>query len=149
MSQEPGGWTMCRRSQTIQDLQHQGHFSVNISTLYETNFRCKRLRTMDDVCFRSVFRAGVEAERFRGCDLEFHWHINLRLHYTALHCCRVVVRYQTVYCVRSMLRGQRLCVRHVGLRVRVCVGGWVCFGQPSHRGPYWLKEKHTDGLERV
>lgn len=65
VSQEPRGWTVCRRSQTVQDLQHQGHLSVKTFTLHANTLE-QWMTCALDAARVGVFRAGVAAESFQG-----------------------------------------------------------------------------------
>lgn len=46
VSQESSGWTMCRRSQTVQDLQHQGPFNKKAFGLYLKKTRTHFMQTL-------------------------------------------------------------------------------------------------------
>lgn len=68
VSQESSGWTMCRRSQTVQDLQHQGPFNKKAFGLYLKKYAhilCKHCRAMANVCsWRNV--QGITISDFQG-----------------------------------------------------------------------------------
>lgn len=66
VSQEPRGWTVCRRSQTVQDLQHQGHLSVKTFTLHANTLEQWMTCALDAARVGVQGRAGVAAESFQG-----------------------------------------------------------------------------------
>lgn len=70
VSQEPGGRTVCRRCQTVQDLQHQGLFFL--LHCVKLTFTCKYFRTMGGVCSERCGAGTVGGRALQGCDLEFY-----------------------------------------------------------------------------
>ncbi len=139
--QEPSGWTMCRRSQTIQDLQHQGQFSIKVFTLYEKpSFDAnisEQWLMFALVGHIGVFRASVAAAGFQGVIWNFT-DILTRV-FTMLLCTEPWDLTQSCCSqVSDLLLSWKRAVRSAAV-CQTCRAVCVCvcvFGQPSHCGPY-------------